>query len=112
MPEQVSHRFPHFLPGGRRFLFYHQGLGAGLYLGSLDSTDSKRIGDADSGAQFVAPDWLLFLRQGALMAPHLDLRRGELTGEAVSIADQVAFDASLSKGAFSVSPEGKFKCMQ
>jgi serine/threonine protein kinase len=105
-PEENSHRFPHFLPGGRRFLFYKRGIEAGLYLGSLDSTDSKRIGSADSGAQFVAPGSLLFLRQGALMAQHLDLERGELTGEAVSVADQVAFDATLSKGAFSVSPEG------
>jgi dipeptidyl aminopeptidase/acylaminoacyl peptidase len=106
MQGQNSHRWPHFLPGGRQFLFYVQGKGAGLYLGSLDSPNSKRIADADTGAQFVAPDWLLFLRQGALVAQHFDLARGELTGEPVSIADQVASDGNRSSGAFSVSPEG------
>lgn len=40
------------------------------------------------------------------MAQHLDLRRGELTGEPVSIAEQVAFDGQRSKGALSVSHEG------
>jgi Tol biopolymer transport system component len=105
-PAQGGHRWPHFLPGGRQFLFYVHGEGGGLYLGSLDSLDSKRLAPADSGAQFVAPDWLLFLRQGTLMAQHLDLRRGELTGEPVSIAEQVAFDGARAKGAFSVSHEG------
>ena len=103
---QGGHRWPHFLPGGRQFLFHTQGENSVLYLGSLDSLDSKRLAPAESGAQFVAPDWVFFLRQGVLTAQHIDLKRGELTGEPVSIAEHVAFDGNRSKGAFSVSHEG------
>ena len=105
-PDQASHRWPHVLPGGRQFLFYAMGASPGLYLGSLDSRDSKRIASADTGAQFVAPDWLLYLRQGTLMAQRVDLVRGEPTGEPISVADQVAIDSARTVGAFSVSPAG------
>ena len=103
---QTSQRWPHVLPGGRQFLYYATGAAAGLYLGSLDSADSTRIATADTGAQFVAPDWVLFVRQGMLTAQHLDLSRGELTGEPVSVADQVVVNAAYADGAFSVSPAG------
>ena len=95
-PGQSSHRFPHFLPGGRQFLFCAQGTSPGLYLGSLDSPESKRLAAATSGALFVPPNWLLFVRQGTLLAQRFDLARGELTGEPVSVADQVAFNPSFS----------------
>ena len=104
--DQSSHLSPYFLPGGRQFLFFARGAANGLYLGSLDSPDIRRIASADTGAQFVAPDWVLFLRQGTLTAQRVDLGRGELTGEPVAVADQVAFDASRWTGAFSVSSAG------
>jgi WD40 repeat protein len=105
-PDQSAHRWPHFLPGGRQFLFYAMGASSGLYLGSLDSPDIKWIATADTGAQFVAPDWLLFLRQGTLLAQRIDLARGEPTGEPMSVADQVAAYPSRTAAAFSVSPAG------
>jgi len=105
-PGQASHRFPHFLPGGRQFLFYAMGTSSGLYLGSLDSPRIKRVADADTSAEFVQPNWLLFLRQARLLAQHVDLARGELTGDPVSLADQVAFSPTFSAGAFSAAPTG------
>src|SRR5206468_25643 len=43
-PSQSGHRSPQFLPGGRQFLFYAAGTeeARGIYLGSLDSSESKR----------------------------------------------------------------------
>ena len=105
-PDQASHRWPHFLPGGRQFLFYVMGASPGLYLGSLDSPDSNRIAAADTGAQFVAPDWLLFVRQSTLLAQRVDLGRGEPIGEPMPVADQVAVDSGRTVGAFSVGPAG------
>jgi Tol biopolymer transport system component len=100
---QISHRFPHFLPSGRQFLFNTREASAGLYLGSLDSAQTTRLAAADTNALFVPPNWLLFLRQGTLVAQHVDLTRGALTGDPLSIADDVAFDLSTMAGAFSVS---------
>ena len=107
---QTAHRFPHFLPGGRQFLFYaraqEKAEAEGLYLGSLDSTELKRLGPADTSAMFLPPNWLIFVRQGALLAQQVDLARGALTGDPVTVVDQVAFDLSVSAGAFSVSSVG------
>jgi Tol biopolymer transport system component len=105
-PGQNSHRFPHFLPGGRQFVFYAMGAPAGIHLGSLDSPATKRLASADTSAEFVLPNWLLFLRQGTLVARRLDLALGELTGDQVSVADQVSFNPNFSVGAFSVSSTG------
>jgi eukaryotic-like serine/threonine-protein kinase len=47
---QTSHRSPQFLPDGRHLLFYAPGSEAlaGIYLGSLDSSDTKRLATADA----------------------------------------------------------------
>ena len=44
LDRQSSHRFPSFLPDGRHFLFYAQGTPdtGGIYLGSLDSRQTRR----------------------------------------------------------------------
>jgi Tol biopolymer transport system component len=106
---QASHRWPQFLPGGRRFLFCSpvaMGAPGGLYLGTLDSTDVKKIADVDTGVQFLAPDWLFFLRQDVLVAQHVDLARGELIAGFKSVADHVTANPALMVGAFSVSQNG------
>jgi serine/threonine protein kinase len=103
-----GHRFPQFLPGGRQFLFYALGTPetAGIYLGSLDSSETKRLTAADSTGEYLTSGWLLFIRSGTLVARKLDLARKELTGDPVTLADPVAFDSTAVAGAFSVSPAG------
>ena len=66
-----SHRWPQFLPDGRRFLF-SSALGTaatnGLYLASLDGAPPVRLLPDEGGGRFVPPGHLLTLRQGALQA--------------------------------------------
>jgi Tol biopolymer transport system component len=101
--------FPYFLPGGRQFLFYKP-IGSedtrGIYLGSLDSPVIKRLIAADTAGVYLSPGWLLFMRQGTLMAQGFDPAREELRGDPVTVADRVGFDSSLKTGAFSVSAAG------
>ncbi len=108
LDRQNSHRFPQFLPGGQQFLFYAQGTleTAGIYLGSLASSDTKRLVAADAVGAYLPNGWLLFIRAGTLMAQRLDLGRGELTGDPVTVADPVGFDAALNAGGLSVSATG------
>jgi len=103
---QFSHRFPQFLPGGRQFLFYANGTeeGRGIYIGSLDSPETTRLMSADTAGAYVRSGWLVFLRQGTLLARRFDPARRKLSGEAVTVADFVPFDAPVGIGAFSVSP--------
>jgi serine/threonine protein kinase/Tol biopolymer transport system component len=105
-PRQISPRFPHFLPDGRHFLFYSlgSGEGSGIYLGSLDSSDTKRLAPASSGAEYL-DGMLVFVRQTTLLAQRLDLSRAELTGEPVVVADPVWSD-NINGGGFSRSTDG------
>jgi Tol biopolymer transport system component len=92
---QAGHRFPQFLPDGRRFLFYSAGepQKAGVFLGSLDGGEPTRLVAADSAAVFAAPHWVLFVQQGSLIARRLDLSRNELTGDPLVVASQVGTEA-------------------
>jgi eukaryotic-like serine/threonine-protein kinase len=101
-PGQAGHRFPHFLPDGSHFLFFAMGTPEkrGVYLGSLDSTDVRRLFDADSAAVFAPPDYVLFARNGAPVAQRLDLRTMEPVGDPLPLAGQVVPDLG---GYFSVA---------
>ena len=100
--------YPQFLPGGRRFLFTAWGGGAvsAVYLGSLDSPEIKRVTAADSAGLYAPPGWLLFVRQGQLVARRFDLSRGELAGDPITLADQVSVDSFVPVPPFSVSASG------
>jgi Tol biopolymer transport system component len=105
---QTNHRFPQFLPDGRYFTFFSQGSNeaAGVFLGTLDSLESKRLTPADTAAAYLPPDKVLYGRQGSLVARKLDRERGVLDQETVTVADRVGWDGAIGVGAFSVSRTG------
>jgi serine/threonine protein kinase len=105
---QTAHKYSKFLPGGRQFLFYAQGTPetGGIYLGSIDAPEVKRLTVADAAGVYDPDGWLLFIRAGTLMAQRLDLARRELTGDLVTVADPVGFDATTNAGAVSISATG------
>ena len=83
---QRSHRWPHFLPDGRHFLFLSLGGGdsGGVFLGSLDGSTPARLVDA-SGAGWYASDHLIFESRGELNAAPFDVNRRRLTGDSVPL---------------------------
>jgi len=106
-----SHRWPYFLPDGEHFLYLSlRGLSARdnptntIQVGSLGSKEHKTLLKSD-GNVIYASGYLLYLRQGALVAQPFDLEKLELRGEAVAIAEQVASDIR-SLGLFSASQTG------
>ena len=105
-----THRWPWFLPDGRRFLYMAGPTGTDnqantIFLGSLDSEENKLVINASSSPQY-ASGYLLFRREASLMAQPFDPKRGQTTGDAVPIADQVRFDIGVSRGVFSASENG------
>ena len=111
LDRQSNHRFPSFLPDGRQFLFYARGTPetGGIYLGSLDSAETQRLTAADTAGLYLPSGmagWLLWVRTGALVAQRLDLEVKALTGDPVTLADPVAFDATAAASAVSVSALG------
>ena len=92
---------PHFLPDGRHFLFtaYSPRVETrGIYVGSLDSRESKRLLGDSSNAAYAPPGYLVFVRNWTLMAQPFDAARLQLKGEALPIADQVTVIAQQMKG--------------
>jgi eukaryotic-like serine/threonine-protein kinase len=107
-PQQSSHRFPQFLPDGRHFLFFVVGTQEekGVYVGSLDSTEVRRLLDADTAAVFTPPDSVLFGRQETLFAQRVDLTTLKMVGSPSPVADRVVLDAAAGNGAYSASASG------
>ena len=105
LDRQISHRFPHFLPGGREFLYFAYGTPetSGVYLGSLDGSTPTRLTAADAAGVYSPDGRLLFTRGGTLLAQRLDLARRELTGDPVTVADQVTVDGTVYAPGVSVS---------
>ena len=101
-----DHRFPSFLPDSRHFFFYTNGTGDqdGVYIGSLDSPESRRIINAESSAVYAAGH-ALFIRQSTLLAQPFNVKTSTTSGDPVPIAEQVTrnFQGLL---AFSVSDSG------
>jgi len=101
--------FPSFLPDGRHFLFFTPAPArpesAGVFVGSLDSSTARRLVTARSGA-VRAPGYLLFWREGALLAQTFDDTTLEVRGNPVAVANPVGLNPVTNQGLFSVSDSG------
>jgi serine/threonine protein kinase/Tol biopolymer transport system component len=103
------HRFPQFLPDGRHFLYFadaDQPGARGVYVGSLDTKDTKHVLPTLWQAQYAAPGFLLFMRDHTLLAQPFDAGRQELSGEPSVIADGIASTFTNGAASFSVSEGG------
>jgi eukaryotic-like serine/threonine-protein kinase len=80
---------PMFLPGGRRFLYFHSDQpradSGGLRLASLDSPDDVLVLDGVGWGQYVEPGYLVFVRAAELLAQPFDVSTGRVSGRAVTI---------------------------
>ena len=107
---EVSHRFPSFLPDGRHFLFEAStGIvpGPTLRMAALGSPETTSVGLPNTNGVY-ADGHLFYLRENILMAQPFDKKRLVTTGEAVPVAEQVPSVLVLggSQGVFSVSGRG------
>lgn len=94
-----SHRWPQFLPDGRRFLFVIQSTNParqGLYLGSLDQRSIRRVAPISSRVVIAPTGWLVFVQQDALYAQLFDVGTARLEGQPRLIADEVSVDPEIT----------------
>jgi Tol biopolymer transport system component len=102
------HSFPQFLPDGERFLFYLRSTDpdrAGIYVQSLSSMDPRRIVRAESRFVIV-PGYLVYGRDGALVAHPFDDVSARVTGEPIVTADRVDQGPDTGNIVFSASQTG------
>ncbi|HET7840147.1 MAG TPA: protein kinase [Terriglobia bacterium] len=104
-----SDRFPHFMPDGKHVLYLSL-TGSGkknhLRVVSLDSPEVKTIGEMDSDAIYDASGYLLYERDGNLVAQHFDTGNFTLSGDAVPIVERVEYSVDRGNASFSVSANG------
>jgi Tol biopolymer transport system component len=103
--EQVV--WPSFLPDGERFLYLSQRPNSTgqLMLGQLGRA-SRPIASALSNAQWIDPDYLVFAKEGVLVAQRFHLEAAQAIGPQIVIADSVDFFLSTGRAMFSASPNG------
>jgi len=104
--EDTHHRWPSFLPDGRHFLYLARGpqqAKNAVFVGSLDGSEVQQLVSADSPAVYAAPGYLLYVREGTLVAQPFDAEKRRLTGDAARVAEQVAPVGWSGGRAFSVS---------
>jgi Tol biopolymer transport system component len=97
-----------FLPDGRRFLFLSvRGPGEGVVMiGATDGSPLQDVLRARSNAQYAAPGYLVYAREGALLAQTFDPVAGRVSGEPISITSEVHWFVATGLAQFSVSATG------
>jgi len=98
---ETNHRFPQFLPDGKRFIFTATvgtccpAMKPGrLRIGTLGSMDAPEIMKLDTSIAIVASGHLLFNRENTLMAQPFDAVNGRLAGERFPIIEGVVSEGS------------------
>lgn len=102
---------PQFLPDGRHFLYFND---AKLYLASLEEPGKpgRMVAQTQSSASF-SQGFLLFVRDGTLMAQPFDPTRLETTGEATPVAEGIPVYTTASRLIpVTVSSSGVLVCLQ
>ena len=117
---ELSHRWPHFLPDGKHFLFYAVSTypeinpenpsdidQSGLFIGSLDGMEPRLLQSPRSRARYIDGN-LLYVDDGILMARPFDPEALEFKGEPIPLVEDVTQSVGALWGAalFSVSDEG------
>ena len=103
--------WPVLLPDGKRFLYVTNPFASAdrprkLWIGSLDSSERKPLVSVDSRVEYLAPGYLLFVRDGTLLAQPFDADSARLTGDAITVSDDVWFSTATGDAAFTVSQNG------
>ena len=104
-----THRWPQFLPDGEHFLYLARTpdlSSSEIHLGSIDSGEPARVLGAMGNATYAPPGFLLYPRGNSLVAQPFDAGQARVSGEPVTIADQVSFNGNVNRSGFSVSANG------
>jgi Tol biopolymer transport system component/predicted Ser/Thr protein kinase len=123
---ETSHRWPYFLPGGRQLLYVVSTFALsgeqermGVYSRELGSGEERFLVRANSTVAYAPPGYLLFFREGSLLAQPFDAKKALIEGDPVSVAEEVQFFSgtyypmfSVSGGTLVVQPRGALGAAQ
>ena len=100
----------HFLPDGKHYLFYGrtvQPQDSGIYSASLDSPDGSLVLKAAmTRIEYTPLGYLLYAREGSLLAHPFDDRSLRFTGEPITVVNRLLFFDKTGWSEFSASNNG------
>ncbi len=109
---EVTHSWPWFLPDGRNYLFLaemNEKADAGgkylLRIGNIDSREMTTLFPVDARVQYCNPGYLVYFRDGILLAQRFDPDSHKILGEAVPLTDEVGV-GEADRAEFGLSHEG------
>jgi eukaryotic-like serine/threonine-protein kinase len=105
---ETSHRWATFLPDGRHFLYLAANFTGRLgynaiYLGSLDSPERRLLLNTSANASYVEPGYLVYMKEGTLVAQPFDWKHGTLSGEPRVLSDEVLYFPQVDRAVYAVS---------
>jgi serine/threonine protein kinase/Tol biopolymer transport system component len=108
----LTHRLPHFLPDGVHALYVSENVAQpdestnGVYLLDLKKKTQVQVLPGRSEARYVAPGYLVYLKDGNLTAQPFEPASGKLSGSPAVIAENVLLAPGRFTGLFSLSQSG------
>jgi hypothetical protein len=111
--KETAHAYPSFLPDGKHYFYLARSSdpqrSSAAFVGELSSKERIELPGIASEVKYSAAPkggYLVFIREGALMAQPFDAKRLEKTGEAFPLADAFIEAHAALGGPFSVSAAG------
>jgi WD40 repeat protein len=103
----TTHRWPKFLPDGRRFLYlaashFRDAAHDGLYMASIDGGRQRFLVASEGDGAYVS-GFLFFYRKGMLQMQRFNPEAGQLQGEPRPTGEKVLYDSSIWKVVFDAS---------
>jgi Tol biopolymer transport system component len=105
--DEVRTSWPSFLPDGESFLYLSKlGNGQSRLMIRRPGEAPDDVGAINSQVQYVEPGFLVYVKEGVLLAQRFDRREGRLDGTPFALAPTVRFFQSNGWASFATSPTG------
>ena len=99
--------WPWFLADGRTFVYFLRvDSGVSWLMLARPDREPQRVAEMPTEAQYIDAGYLVFGRNGALLAQRFDTASGRLTGDPVPLASKVRLFSASGWGGFSASRNG------
>ena len=97
--------WPLYLPDGERFLYTESAPKQGIVLAEPNGRRTTLV-EVVSQMQWIEPDWLVYVREGTLVAQRIDLSARRTVGDPVAILGSVAYSEATGWSNVAASPNG------
>jgi len=105
--DELRLNWPWYLPDGKRFLYVARLRdGSGRLMLAEPGKPPRVVAPMVSSVQYAEPGFLVFAKEGALLAQRFDPDGGRLLGSPISIAEHVNYFLSTGHAGFAASPAG------